>query len=399
MWSQRPRETKTMLGMKAAEVLCAAGLEPEPLIRLDELSSGSACIWLKKEWTDPEGDDPLRSIKRKPACLLWNDVLAKRYADPNKVLLSATSGNFGVEIGLLAAEAGLTFFAVVPGSIPEYNLRVLTALGINVIRTTEQETCPREYTVFFARGYAHEYHHRLVNLEQYQSWLNPLAHSLTTGPEILDGLDGQVDHVVLSVGSCGTICGIAQRMLLERREVDVVGVQPVPGHGVPGTHLIKGECKWSPENYSPVVVRESAIEEADSVDAYAFTTKLWELGLPAGPSTGMALSRAYRMARQGARGNIVVVSPDNDFKYADLLTERLERYGDEILARYPELGLDRAIDDHLEELRGRGGLDGLLAAVRSAYPSEREGRLFEVSDIEDIVTGRWERAGAEAARP
>ena len=55
----------------AKEVLCREGLAPLPLVRVDALSSDAATLWLKQEWTDPEGQDPLRSIKRKPACLLF----------------------------------------------------------------------------------------------------------------------------------------------------------------------------------------------------------------------------------------------------------------------------------------------------------------------------------------
>jgi cysteine synthase A len=373
---------------KTNEVLCNSILDPIPLVRLGPLSKNSAQVWLKKEWTDPNGPDPIRSIKRKPACLLFSDILEKQYIGKNKMLVSATSGNFGIEVGLLAVSWGYPFYAVVPAVIPEYNLEVLRALGVNVIRTTEQETCPREFTVFYVRGYAHEFHHRLVNLEQYYSWLNPLAHSLTTAKEIFEGAEGEVDYIVAAVGSCGTICGIQQYLAATGRETKIVGVQPEIHHGVPGTHIIKGGCTWSPENYSPAIVPEENIHVADSVDAYAFTAWLWQMGIPAGPSTGMAMTQAYRMVREGATGNIVVISPDSNFKYGDLIADSLAVYGDDIVERYPELELDETIHKYEDHLTESAHMEWMLERVRACYPCEARGDLYRARDIEDIVAGK-----------
>jgi cysteine synthase len=357
------------------------------MVKLEEFSTDTASVWLKKEWLDPNSSDPIRSIKRKPACLLFTDTLEKQYVGKKKLLISATSGNFGIETGLLSLAWGYPFFAVVPAVIPEYNLKVLRALGIHVIRTTEQETCPREFTVFFVRGYAHEFHHRLVNVEQYYSWLNPLVHSVTTAKEIFEGLRNAVDYIVASVGTCGTICGIKQYVMAAGRQAQVVGVQPALHHGVPGTHIIKGDCTWSPENYSPAVLPEESIYVADSVDAYAFTAKLWQLGIPAGPSTGMAMAQAYRMIAGGASGNIVVISPDSNFKYGDLISDRLAALKDEIDERFPDLELEDTIDEYVRHLTNNAGMAWVIERLRECYPTATEGGLFQANDIEDIVAG------------
>ncbi len=382
-----------MFSSKTQEILCNSTLDPIPMTRLSTLSTDWANIWIKREWTSPEGPDPVRSIKRKPACLLFSDIIEKRYADENKLLISATSGNFGIEIGLLSLACGYSFFAVVPALTPEYNLEVMRALGIHVIKTTERNACPREFSVFFVRGYAHEFHHRLVNVEQYNSWLNPLAHSLTTAKEIFESSTGMVDHVVASVGSCGTICGIKQYLMSTGRKVNVVGVQPALHHAVPGTHIVKGKCKWSPENYSPAVLPNESIHVADTVDAYAFTAKLWEMGIPAGPSTGMALAQAYRMVHhEGAIGNIVVISPDSNFKYGDLISERLEILQDQITDRYPELELEGTIEFYIKQLALWAGIKWMIDRVHECYPHAGEGKFFEVRDIEDIVAGHHDVA-------
>ncbi len=379
-----------MLSTKTQDILCNSILDPIPLKRLDELSTSSASIWLKVEWTDPDGPDPIRSIKRKPACFLFSDILEKQYAKENKLLISATSGNFGIEAGVLSLAWGYPFFAVVPAGIPEYNLEVLRALGIHVIKVQEQDTCPLEFTVFFVRGYAHEFHHRLVNVEQYCSWLNPLAHSLTTAKEIFDGMGGKkVDYIVASLGTCGTICGIKQYLMATGRDAGVVGVQPAVHQGVPGTLIIKGDRTWSPETYSPTVLPEESIYIADNVDAYAFTAKLWGLGIPAGPSTGLALAQAHKMVQEGASGNIVVISPDSNFKYGDLISESLAKLGDEITGRYKGLELESTLSAYIQHLKDSSGMKWMLDRVRACYTRYEHGGLFEARNIEGIVAGKY----------
>ena len=92
-----------MFSTKTQDLLCTAGLSPLPIVEVEAFRTESARIWLKREWDDPEASDPLRSVKRKPACLLTGDVLEKSYVGPGKIGISATSGNLGNEIGLLTA--------------------------------------------------------------------------------------------------------------------------------------------------------------------------------------------------------------------------------------------------------------------------------------------------------
>ena len=381
-----------MLSRITQELLRDPSSGPRPLIRLAGLSTKRARIWLKPEWTDPCGSDPLRSIKRKPASLLLGDALEKGYFARNEVIVSATSGNLGIELGLLANARGVPFFAVVPADVPSHNLHILRRLGIHALRTAEASACPGRETVFFARRCAGVLGRKVVNLEQFNSWLNPLSHSLTTAPEVFDELE-KVDYIVASMGSSGTASGIAQYVMSTRRKTRVIAVQPALDHGVPGTLSVRtqvthGESRWSPENYSPAVVGERYLRTADTIDAYAYAAKLWQLGVPAGPSTGLALAHARCLVEHGTLGDIVVISPDNNFKYARLIAETLAANEQEIRARYPDLELDDTIAAyraHLEEARGP---EWTSARIDACYPARGEGMVFEARSVEALEEAR-----------
>jgi len=374
-----------MFSPRTQELICAAGLAPLPIVEIEALATAGARIWLKQEWDDPYGPDPLRSIKRKPACLLTADLVEKRQVDSGRLAISATSGNLGIEVGLIAALEGFPFLAVVPEHVPVQNMEIMLELGVDVVQTTETGACPGDLTVFFARGCAAEYRTRLVNIEQYASWLNPLSHSALTARELFEAFEQPVDHVVTPVGSCGTLGGLYQYLLATGRLARLVGVQAVGEGLVPGIHAVAGDRAWTPENFSPAVLPADCVRTADAVDAYAFATKLWACGIPVGPSTGLALAQAYRLARSGLSGNLVVISPDSNFKYGDVISDALRELRVEILARYPELEIDDAIDAYAEEMREAYGLGHTLQRVRQCYPVEKRGQLYSARDVRDIV--------------
>lgn len=361
-----------------------------PMVKVQSLSDKHVTVWLKKEWEEPSSNDPLRTIKRKPAYFLFYEELERAKLSQvnlreNGILISATSGNLGIEVGLRAMYEGYKFICVVPSSIPEYNLEVMLGLGIDVIQTGEQKTCPREQTVFLVRQYVTEEPNCLyVNIDQYYKFLNP-ASQIITGKEIFRELK-KVDVIICAVGSCGTISGIKQYIWANDYETKVIGVQPVADQGIPGAHIVKGDCKWSPENYSAMISGKE-IYDADWVDSFAFTGLLWGEGINAGPSTGMALSHAYKMIRKGARGTIVVISPDNNFKYEDFLLERLIQTKAEILERYSELRLKKTIENYTRYLR-KNGINWIEERIKESYCPNKRGKMFHVKYLEEIGLGR-----------
>ena len=119
----------------------------------------------------------------------------------------------------------------------------------------------------------------------------------------------------------------------------------------------------------------------------AYTIKLWEMGIPAGPSSGMALALADKKIRDGLRGNIVVLSADNNFKYPQLLFNGFTKHRDQILNQHPKLELEQPMKAYLRELEQKIDADDLGTKIAQVYSVPQPGLIRNAWEIEDIVAG------------
>lgn len=334
-------------------------------------------IVIKLEYPIDFTVDPLRTIKRKPASLLLYDLLEKGYIRVSKKLITASSGNFLRELALRALELNLKIIGVTPPIIPRENLKILTALGVDIVHVSkEYDLCPRETTVFFTRALAEKYHLQLVNIDQYYSWQNVLSHLFMTWREIREA--GDIDYICVPLGSTGTFMGICLGSQMEKDSAKVVGIQPTRVHHIPGVHYIVGDCEWSPEIFSPLLNRE--IVTVDDIDAYAGLIKLWENGVYAGPSTGMTFIYSLKLADRIRSGRILVISADSVFAYRDYILNRLKEIRLNIIKRYPSLAA--SLNKYVEWLQRQPNLEERVELIRKIYkPSVGEGRVYEVPDV------------------
>ena len=147
-------------------------LKPYPIKEIEDADNGrDVNLFVKLEHDNTTEMDPARSIKRKPANLMGIFV---EEMNPNKnIWISASSGNFIEELGILANEVGKRVFAVVPPRTLTQKIETLRSLGVNVIRVSEKEydLCPREFTVFWVRALTTKYD-KMINIDQYNSLLN-----------------------------------------------------------------------------------------------------------------------------------------------------------------------------------------------------------------------------------
>ena len=150
-------------------------------------------------------------------------------------------------------------------------------------------------------------------LNQYENEANLEAHSQTTGPEIWRQTEGKLTHFVAGLGTCGTITGNGRFLKEKNRDIQVIGVHPEEGHDIPGVRSLrqlKQTKLFHPDEYNTLV-------EVTSREAFDMCLRLTrEESLIAGPSSAMALVGALKVIEDKPDAVVVIIFPDNVFKYA-----------------------------------------------------------------------------------
>jgi cystathionine beta-synthase len=253
---------------------------------------------------------------------------------PGGTIVEPTSGNTGVGLALVAQQRGYHCVFVCPDKVSGDKIAVLQAYGAEVV------VCPTAVDPEDSRSY-YSVSDRLtreipgsVKLDQYSNPANPLAHYLSTGPELWRQTDGRITHFVAGVGTGGTISGTGRYLKeVSAGRVRVIGADPVGSVYSGGTgrpYLVEGvgEDFW-PTAYDQGVADE--IVAVSDADAFAMTRRLArEEGLLVGGSCGMAVVAALDVARRaGADDIVVVLLPDSGRGYLSKVfnDEWLNRYG------------------------------------------------------------------------
>ena len=163
---------------------------------------------------------------------------------------------------------------------------------------------------------------------QYENEANLEAHVLTTGPEIWRQTEGKVTHFVAGLGTCGTITGNGRFLKSKDARIQVIGVHPEEGHDIPGVRSLRQlelTKLFVPEEYDEVV-------EVSDAEAFHMCLRLnREESLIAGPSSAMALVGALKVIEDHPDAVVVLIFPDNSFKYASTF----ERHFPELRASRP----------------------------------------------------------------
>lgn len=295
---------------------------PTPLVRINRLNPQPGFTLLAKlEWMNPFG-----SVKDRAAAALIRqleagaDGLRRRGArgpdDPGRGIVEPTSGNTGLSLAGLCGVRGYPMKAVVPNKVPLEKKLMLRLAGAE-LEVVNDELCPSpgmgEGSINLAKTYAKAQASRYAMPNQYENRANTQAHIDTTGPEIWRQTAGAITHVFTSLGTCGTVTGLATYLKSKNPAVKVVAVQPSEGHDVPGLR-----------NVSQLAVSalfdESLIDDLLEIDyelAYSRAHELFRSeGLRAGPSSGLIFEGAMRIARRDRVGLGVMIFCDDAFKYA-----------------------------------------------------------------------------------
>src|SRR5262245_40171541 len=175
-----------------------------PMLELRQLDAGACRLFLKLELMNPAG-----SIKDRIGLSMVEEAERRGDLKPGGTLIEATAGNTGLGLALVALQKGYRVVLVLPDKMSQEKIFNLRAMGAEVVRPrSDVEKGHREYYQDLATSLARK--HCYYHVNQFGNPDNPLAHRRTTGPEILEQMEGKVDAVVVGIGSSGTITGLTQ---------------------------------------------------------------------------------------------------------------------------------------------------------------------------------------------
>jgi cystathionine beta-synthase len=377
-----------------------------PMVRVAHLDTGRCELYLKLESQNPGG-----SIKDRIGLSMIDAAERSGALRPGGTIVEATAGNTGLGLALVAGRKGYKLILVVPDKMAREKILHLTAMGADV-RTTRSDVGRGhpQYYQDMAQRIASEAGAFYIN--QFANPANPQAHEDTTGPEILDQMQGLVDALVCGVGSGGTLTGLNRYFARTAPATEIVLADPVGS--ILAEYVRSGKIgsagSWAVEgigeDFVPSILDLSRVRQAFSIpDAESFATGrelLLKEGILGGSSSGTLLAAALRYCREQTRPKrVVTLVADNGAKYLSKM------FND---AWMIERGfLDRPVSGDLRDLivrRHDAGLTVTVQAGDSLLVAYNRMRAAEVSQL-PVVDEQGEIVGiideydllAEVRRP
>jgi len=255
-----------------------------------------------------EGQNPGGSVKDRAAFNMIKSALDRREIKPGSKLVEATSGNTGIALAMMAQSMKVDMTLIMPETATPERVKTMKAYGAKVILT------PGDKTIEYSRQLAQEMSDsgEYFMLNQFANPDNYKIHCKTTGPEIWNDTKGRITHFVSSMGTTGTIMGVSRYLKEQRKDIQIVGVQPTDGSNIPGIR------RWSPE-YLPKIYEPQRVDRIIDVSrqqAIEMTRRMaQEEGIMAGMSSGGALMAAMELAKEISDGLIVCITCDRGDRY------------------------------------------------------------------------------------
>lgn len=275
-----------------------------PLVALQRLGRETGCdIRVKLE-----GNNPAGSVKDRAALAMIQQAELRGEIIPGDRLIEATSGNTGIALAMIAALKGYRMTLLMPDNMSMERQSAMRAYGAQLILV------PREQGMEGARDLAQEMQRRGEGrvLDQFNNPDNAFAHFAATGPEIWRQTEGKVTHFVSSMGTTGTITGVARFLKSRRGEVQIIGLQPEEGSAIPGIR------RWPP-SYMPGIFRPELVDrildigQSEAEETMRLLAR--EEGIFCGVSSGGAVAGALRIAAERPGGLIVAIIADRGDRY------------------------------------------------------------------------------------
>ena len=323
-----------------------------PIVRINHLDTGPCELFIKLESQNPGG-----SIKDRIGLKMIEDAEAAGKISPGSTLVEGTAGNTGLGLALVAAQKGYRLVLVIPDKMSREKISNLKAMGAEVVLTRSDVAKGHpEYYQDLAKRLASEMDNAFF-INQFSNPSNPMAHEETTGPEIWEQMDGDLDAIVMGVGSSGTVTGLSQYFARVAPDLELVLADPEGSileeyinRGTLSTKSGSWMVEGIGEDFLPTISDFTRVSKAYRIsDKESFQVGrelLTREGILGGSSTGTLLAAALRYCQEQTEakrvltfaadtGNRYLSKMFNDFWMRDQGFIDVESHGDlrDLIAR------------------------------------------------------------------
>ena len=283
-----------------------------PLVRINRIIDSEATVAAKLEFYNPAS-----SVKDRIGAAIIDAAEASGDLKPGGTIVEATSGNTGIALAMVGAARGYNVVLAMPETMSKERRALLRAYGAELVLTEGAKgmkgAVEKAEEIAAERG--------AVQAKQFANAANPAIHEKTTGPEIWEDTDGEVDILISGIGTGGTITGAGRYLRSQKSDVQIIAVEPaespILNGGAPGPHKIQGLGA----NFVPDILDTEIYDEVIDIDAP--TAMDWarrsatDEGLLVGISSGAAFAAADQVARrpENAGKTIVVIIPSFGERY------------------------------------------------------------------------------------
>jgi cystathionine beta-synthase len=372
-----------------------------PIVRINHLDTGPCELFIKLESQNPGG-----SIKDRIGLKMIEDAEAAGRISPGSTLVEGTAGNTGLGLALVAAQKGYRLMLVIPDKMSREKISNLKAMGAEVVLTRSDVAKGHpEYYQDLAKRLASEMDNAFF-INQFSNPSNPMAHEETTGPEIWEQMDGDLDAIVLGVGSSGTVTGLSQYFARVAPDLELVLADPEGSilaeyinQGTLATKSGSWMVEGIGEDFLPTISDFTRVSKAYRIsDKESFRVGrelLTREGILAGSSTGTLLAAALRFCQEQTEpkkvltfaadtGNRYLSKMFNDFWMRDQGFLDVESHGDlrDLIAR-PYISHDTVTIGPEEPLAN--AYKRMKIYDVSQLPVVKDGQLVGILDESDLL--------------
>lgn len=277
-----------------------------PLVRINKLNQNSGVnIYAKIEGANPGG-----SIKDRIALKMISQAEEEGVLTRDKTIIEATSGNTGIALAMIGAVRGYKVEIVMSEAVSIERRKMIMSFGAKVTLTDGDKGT--DGAIIKVRELIKKEPEKYWTPDQFTNKYNKIAHYETTAKEIWGETNGKIDYFVSSIGTSGTLMGVATYLKKKNPNIKIVSAEPVKGHYIQG-------LKNMEEAIVPAIYDKSKLDDIimiDTEEAYETARRIVkEEGIFVGMSSGAAMLASLKLAEKIKTGNIVTIFPDRGEKY------------------------------------------------------------------------------------